>query len=426
MWVIVAVKADFSWPADEFRIRYLGHEFLLRPETESDLPTVCVEVPAGEDLAPGRLRINRFLSALAWNKGAGVKDLWAFGSNGRIPSKARKPGNRIAATSRFRADHLVEPVSEQAQRALALFREASSLNSPAYAFLGYFKCLNILFSGGREQIAWLNDNLAKVAELGANRRLGELRRLHADVGDYLYTQGRCAVSHAFAVPVVDPDETADARRLYEDIPLIRELAEIAIENHLGVESYSTYRHEHRYELAGFVALLGDDAVSRLRSGAPLVDDYTVDLPRMSLRLRDQVPFQFYENLAPMSIRQDGAMLHLDLRHDSGLLGATIQLDFAQWRHRFDPYTDTQTIDDGSSNAMRIQSETALFVKGKYCNGEIEVYNAETGALLARSDPYIPVNIDLRSSGDNLDNASAAALEEALRRDRANAAEADRR
>ncbi len=57
--------------------------------------------------------------------------------------------------------------------------------------------------------------------------------------------GRCAVAHAFHLNrVVNPDDPADLVRLSEDLPVIRELARIAIERELGVKSERDFHREH--------------------------------------------------------------------------------------------------------------------------------------------------------------------------------------
>jgi len=55
-----------------------------------------------------------------------------------------------------------------------------------------------------------------------------------DIGEYLYTSGRCAVAHASTTPVVDPDNPEDFLRLSADMPVLRALAEHIIINELGV------------------------------------------------------------------------------------------------------------------------------------------------------------------------------------------------
>ena len=69
--------------------------------------------------------------------------------------------------------------------------------------------------------------------------------------------------------------------------------------------------------------------------------------------------------------------------------------------------------------MLVNSDTALFAKGACLNGQIEIYNTKTNELLARTDPVIPHNVDLRATVTNLDRMSAQSLEEAQRRVAAN-------
>ena len=72
-----------------------------------------------------------------------------------------------------------------------------------------------------------------VSGYSASERLRELSQ-KPDIGAYLYHQGRCAVAHAFDQDVVDPDSYTDTERLFADLSLMRELAEICIEKEFGV------------------------------------------------------------------------------------------------------------------------------------------------------------------------------------------------
>jgi hypothetical protein len=123
-----------------------------------------------------------------------------------------------------------------------------SVNSSPFAFLSYFKVLNIHHGGGAGQKAWINANLHQICYQPALDRLAELQRTEADVGKYLYEEGRCAVAHAHGVPLVNPDSYADRRRMEGDLRLIKEIAALFIEKELGVLSDSSYwkgLREHR-------------------------------------------------------------------------------------------------------------------------------------------------------------------------------------
>lgn len=206
----VAVKAQFAWPTKDTEVEYLGHKYLLRPETDKDAQSVSLICESEMDMESARLLVNRFLSALAWVEDKGIADLFAVGSSRSIPPKVGKSDTRFI-THRFRVDYLPEPKDDKSLRALALFREAQSINSPSYAFLGFFKILNVLFGKGNYQIDWINANLTAVKEYSAKKRLDELVKIHKDLGNYLYVQGRCAVAHAFNEPVIDPDESSEIK-----------------------------------------------------------------------------------------------------------------------------------------------------------------------------------------------------------------------
>ena len=133
-WLTVAVKAEFGWHVEETEIDYLGCKYLLRPESDEDAQSVSLLCPTGSTMESARLLVNRFLSALSWVEGHGINELFAVGSNGPKPMRVGKSKTRFI-TEKFRADYLPEPKDDKAFRALALFREAKSLNSSSYCFL---------------------------------------------------------------------------------------------------------------------------------------------------------------------------------------------------------------------------------------------------------------------------------------------------
>lgn len=411
----MAVQAKFAWPSKKTEIEYSGHTFLLNPETEDLAQSVSVEYAERADIHSVRKLVHRFLSALSWAEGAGVSELFSIGSGGTVPPRVGKSNTKFI-THQFRADYLPLPKDEKTTLALALYREALSVNSPPYSFLGFFKIFNILFSSGKAQIDWINAHIDRIDDVTAKKRLAEIQTSNPDIGNYLYVQGRCAVAHAFGKPIVDPDEPEDIMRLSEDIHLIKNLASIAIQEELGIISTRSFYSSHLYELEGFVDILGKDIVEMLAKGKKIPEERQIKLPHISIRLRDHAPFQSYENLEPLSLKQDGSFLVLYLQSQDKIMHAVIIMDFKNWRIVFDPTEHVAIIDDGSPQPFLIQNQTVLFAKGKYLNGEIEVYDYASGKLLARADPFIPTNIDIASTAKNMDKIAAQALEMAEKRE----------
>lgn len=243
LWVVAAIKAEFGWPTSRMLVPFNNREFLLRPESDEFAPSVCIKDENGLTLHEGHDLINRLLSALSWAHGAGACVKWVVGSNGEEPIRIGK-GTLRQVSEPWRLIYLPQPTDEKALRALAVFREALSLDNPAYRFLGLYKVLNIHFPSGTAQMNWINQNLSGLKESRSLERLQQLAP-KGDIGNYLFVQCRCAIAHAFDSDVVDPDTSEDARRLEEDIPLMKELAELMISKEFAVPTDSEFWRMHR-------------------------------------------------------------------------------------------------------------------------------------------------------------------------------------
>lgn len=206
-------------------VLFEGRRVVLQPLTDELSCTVSVFGDGGITFEDGGTILSRFLSRLAWSINGGVVELFICGSN-----NPGHPGRLGRGTYERSGWALVEPWdylylpsanSPGADLALALFREGLSINSVPFAFLSYFKVLNISFSKGSAQKGWINANLSRVLYPPALDRLRELAKSKPDVGAYLYEQGRCAVAHANGTPLVNPDNYGDKRRLELDLPLMK-------------------------------------------------------------------------------------------------------------------------------------------------------------------------------------------------------------
>lgn len=249
LWMNFAVKADFSWPKQPVEIPFDGALVVLSPETERLSCTASLFDPAGFEFDAGATRLSRFLSRLAWSKRGGIEEHFAIGTND--PTRPGRLGKGTYATSAWanvepwQQLYLPSPPNRQAELALGLFREGMTVNSEPLAFLSFFKVLNIVFPTGPDQMAWLKRNLSAAIDMRAIKRLRHLSSTQSDLANYLYVQGRCAVAHAFGSPVADPDTYEDRRRLRDDLPVIKSMAERCIEQDLHVPSEHTFLQKHR-------------------------------------------------------------------------------------------------------------------------------------------------------------------------------------
>lgn len=244
LWCDVAVVPHFSWPNAAIGLPFEGWLIVMSPSTDTLACRASLLAPGGTTFEEGGAILSRFLSRLAWSKDGGVVELFHSGSNmpgrpGLLGHGSFGPGS-WAAVEPPHTIYLPTGLSKDAELALALYREGLSVNSIPFAFLSLFKVFNIRFGSGAGQEGWINAHLHRLWYDPAVNRLAELRKTHQDIGNYLYVQGRCAVAHAHGSPLVNPDEYAERRRLEFDMPLLKELAALFIEQELGVLSDSSF------------------------------------------------------------------------------------------------------------------------------------------------------------------------------------------
>ncbi len=234
-WLNIPVTGGASWPTKKTIISFGGHELYLFPatrDTEQSVHINLASTPFKKGLSDieGMSVINRFLSVLSWcdDQPMETHGGWA-GSPQPIPTPriARSCGSSIS----FPFGRDLEP-DPKAQLALALFREARSINSVPYSFLGYFKILNIFWDDAwnstmkvRPIEEGIRTSLAFISDSQALSRLSHLVNTEADVPKYLYVSGRCAVAHAHKKAIADPDNLELNHRLSKDMPIIKAIAE---------------------------------------------------------------------------------------------------------------------------------------------------------------------------------------------------------
>jgi len=240
-WLNVGVQGRAVWPTKETTIEFGGRRLVLKPATRETDQSVHINLRGISDVDALTL-INRFLSVLSWCDDQSMDG--RFGWSGTvIPAVVPRESRAVGSSIAFPFQRNLE-AEKKTRLALALFREGRTVNSVPFAFLSYFKIFNILWNdktvtlkGGQREnqlVEGIRSTLPKLKDRQALRRLKALTSTQPDVPRYLYDQGRCAIAHAYADPIVDPDDVSDLRRLSEDLHIIKALAEYLIEVELKV------------------------------------------------------------------------------------------------------------------------------------------------------------------------------------------------
>ena len=86
-----------------------------------------------------------------------------------------------------------------------------------------------------------------------------------------------------------------------------------------------------------------------------------------------------------------------------------------YAEQFDPFEAFGVRDDGSPRAVRHAIDGVGMRRALLLNGQLEVWDSESGALLGRSDPYVGMNIDLSATASGLERLATELEAERQRR-----------
>lgn len=237
-WLNCGVTTQVHWPHERKEVKYGLHTFVLMPQTSEHSASIHLEVSrlSGES---GMTLVNRFLSALCWKCDEPAINHYGWTGN---PKPVAVPKHRIpfaySPTNAF-PNEVYEVTDKKAKLAIALYREARSLDSVPFQFLSFFKILNIFWkdkyiNGVNELIEQLRAMLPFINNKECQDRILEMEKENGDPAEYLYKSGRCAIAHAFADPIVDPDDVSDLHRLSKDLWLMRNITAYLIEREYGI------------------------------------------------------------------------------------------------------------------------------------------------------------------------------------------------
>ena len=240
-WLNVGVSGTAIWPTSETCVDFGGYSLLLRPATATTTQSAHIDLDSGISDLDALTLINQFLSVLSWCDDQPLENKYGWSGN-PVPVSVQKELSQVGCSIAFPFHRELE-IDPKARLALALYREGRTINSVPFAFLSYFKILNIFWEDKFRTVKGVRTNqvvegmrlaLSTVNESLARERISNLQAAHVEVATYLYESCRCAVAHANTGPIADPDNMHDIRRLSADIWIIKAIAEDLITNAFGL------------------------------------------------------------------------------------------------------------------------------------------------------------------------------------------------
>lgn len=408
-WLCLGVESGIPWPISKTIIKHENYEFILRPETEILSPSIAFDFgSSGIDITEALLIVRRYLSALAWHEGTGIREIMYVTSSG--PAEIGKSSRWSVQTHKFDYPSLQIASTPKQQLALAFYRESLNLNSIPYKFLSFSKIINIIADKGHDQKCWINSNIHRIKCPRSKKVISDLNFKKIDIGEYIYSSGRCATAHAFGSPVIDPDVSSDLERMTNELPLVKELAEIVIEYELGIKSRRTVLKEHEFEIQGFKDLFPEKLIKEIKDYKDrFISVEELDLI-LSLGIRSKPKYYGLDNLRIDKARMIQGILYLCLESEENALKFTLGIDFINNFLQYNPYEGPLVIDNGSAIASRCILGFYQFSRDLFLNGQLKIEDVATGKLLGFKTAFVPVDVDLKRTLQDID-ATITALNE---------------
>lgn len=286
-WLTGQVVTRISWPRMIQVVPYGGHEFLLYPFTDELMPCIALNMRLSNvNARDGKNLMSRFATALAWHEQSGL-DIVDWSSGNKLVRYSRKK-MEVVTNYLFLNLHAVNACTDAATlTALALFREGQSTKNPFYAALNYFKVLEAFYTSA-DRVTWMKDALTRMPHGRGKERAVALAKDHADVGEYLYKQGRLAIAHAQHVPAINPDLDEDRYRIMLDVDVFRDLAQMSISEKGGIPLPRTVAQQGRNEIAQFIRDQPPALMRTFLNPQDIVPGMGLNLPeRVSLIVRNE-------------------------------------------------------------------------------------------------------------------------------------------
>lgn len=240
----IGVDNQVTWPRVETLVKFDRYHFVLMPKTAEHVQSVHVDLTAnGVNHREAITVVNRFLSIMTWcdDQFAILQDGW---SGNPIPVAVRRRNLAFATTDHW-AFYRKIPETDEARRALALFREARNAQQNylvSYAVLNFYKIVEIRHPGKNGPKVWFRSSFEALK--GSPLYSGSFARFLEICGnekphEYLYKACRIAVAHAGEKANSDPDDAAELTRLHTAADVLHILARYFISAELGV-SHNQY------------------------------------------------------------------------------------------------------------------------------------------------------------------------------------------
>jgi hypothetical protein len=299
----------------------------------------------------------------------------------------------------FDVDELGAIKDDDTATALAFFREGVTTHNPFYAFLNLYKVIAFVHrnNDGKVRGKWISEALPRLTERRAVERLATLQQDGTDAAKYLWEEGRNAIAHSEKGTFVNPDRIGDQERIERDLPVIRAIARLAIEEHFGIHHRLSQKLARPSPIAGFLALLGDGVVDKILAGTDLVNGEITVPATVTVLVRLRADVHAMEGLVVWAIDQFEEGLAVQVRNQEDTFHAAVFINLRTGELEMGHDDMKCRLDPTSRSSIELARRVHDMAWAYMRNGSVEVWDDATDTLLGKSAAYLPVNVILLSA-----------------------------
>lgn len=411
-WFYVNLGRRTSWPVVGSKIKFEGENVFVIPVTKDRYPAIAVRGENYDERLKFEKLLMRFLSVLSWVEEKAI-DIEGMGASSLPNPMGRREELGASLQKEFDFLYFPQPENDKQKLALALMREARSLNHPAYSFLSYYRVIEVAVPA-KQRGDWITTQCSTLKNHRAKEAIKKLKDQGVDLQEHIYKGRRHAIAHASSDPIVDPDDINLSRELWGEIPIMEALAEIAVETVLGIKTRSTNFSEHLYELAGFKKIFGEINVRKILASEE-VKETSVNIPELRVEIRGQPKYTPFLRLNKLKAWIEEEKIVIMAKSDDEQFGLRLRLNFKDERLEFNFDSDLQALDNGTARAAENMAELGRFTRDYLGNGELQIFDAESDELIARKDAFIPMNfyLDFEAANAGIERWKQIAIEREL-------------
>jgi hypothetical protein len=214
-----------------------------------------------------------------------------------------------------------------------------------------------------------------------------------DIGEHLYASWRCAIAHAdvssWAI-IVDADSFADGDRIFKELPLIKEMADIYMKEELVIPDSSELSRINL--LKWFGLLFWDNFMNTVSFCQEVPPCIFPTIPMISFKLyKNETYWKPFRNLEFKVISAGKWKVLFSNFHQHHSTHLSFTVDFLSREIAFD-INHVQIDSEHDLFDREFELDWYIFLEKYYSNGRLEMWNVENKQLLTRLDAFIPMNV----------------------------------